>query len=117
LEQQGKRGYTTRFDRIINPALEHIAPTTEPESKPHGYDEYDDEFMKQYLNCMGNYLLLSESHNCAIGNIPLAQKLDTYTHSEQQREVRSLVSESRIWSKEVILQRKKKIIDVIMTIC
>lgn len=118
LEQQGKSGYSpTRFDRIISPELEHIAPTTEPEGKPHGYDNYDDEFKNQYLNCLGNYLLLSKSHNCAVGNIPLSQKLATYTHNEQQREVSSLVPENGIWSKEIIQQRKDKIIGVIMTIC
>ena len=118
LEQQGKAGYSpTRFDRIISPELEHIAPTTEPENKPHGYDNYDEEFVNQYLNCLGNYLLLSKSHNCAVGNIPLSKKLATYTHNEQQREVRSLVPENGIWSKEIIQKRKDKIIGVIMTIC
>lgn len=118
LEQQGKAGYSpTRFDRIISPELEHIAPTTEPENKPHGYDNYDEEFVNQYLNCLGNYLLLSKSHNCAVSNIPLSKKLATYTHNEQQREVRSLVPENGIWSKEIIQKRKDKIIGVIMTIC
>jgi Protein of unknown function (DUF1524) len=115
LEQQGKNGYsTTRFVRIISLELEHIAPTTEPEIMPHGYDNYDEEFRNQHLNCIGNYLLLSKSHNCAVGNIPLAQKLATYTHNEQQREVRSLVPENGIWSKEIIQNRKNKIIGVIM---
>ncbi|MEO6860812.1 MAG: DUF1524 domain-containing protein, partial [Microcoleus sp.] len=118
LEQQGKSGYCpTRFDRIINPELEHIAPTTEPEKKPHGYDNYDEEFRNQYLNCLGNYLLLSKSHNCAVGNISLSQKLATYNHNEQQREVRSVVSENGLWSKEIIKNRKDKIIDVIVKIC
>lgn len=118
LEQQGKAGYSpTRFDRIISPELEHIAPTTEPESKPHGYDNYDEEFRNQYLNCLGNYLLLSKSHNCAVGNIPLASKLETYIHNEQQREVRAIVPDSGIWSKEIIQNRKDKIINVIMSSC
>lgn len=117
LEQQGKRGYSpTRFDRIIKPELEHIAPTTEPKCKPHGYDNYDDEFRNQYLNCLGNFLLLSKSHNCAVGNIPLTEKLATYTNNEQQRKVRNLVSENGIWSKKIILERKKEIIDAIMAI-
>jgi len=90
---------------------------TEPESKPHGYDNYDDEFRNQYLNCLGNYLLLSKSHNCAVGNIPLAKKLATYTHNEQQREARRLVPENGIWSKEIIQKRKDKIIGIIMVIC
>jgi len=118
LEQQGKNGYSpTRFDRIINPELEHIAPKTEPEIKPHGYDNYDEEFRNKYLNCLGNYLLLSKSHNCAVGNIPFSQKLVTYTHNEQQREVHSLVPLDGIWTKEVIQKRKDKIIDVIMKKC
>lgn len=118
LEQQGKGGYSpTRFDRIISPELEHIAPSTEPGSKPHGYDDYDDEFRNQYLDCLGNYLLLSKSHNCAVGNIPLDKKLATYTHNEQQREVKRLVPENGIWSKERIQTRKDKIISVLMENC
>jgi len=118
LERQGKSGYApTRFDRIITPELEHIAPTTEPESRPHRYDNYDDEFRNQYLNCLGNYLLLSKSHNCAVGNIPLAQKLATYIHNEQQREVKGLVPENGIWSKGIIQKRKDQIISVIMSSC
>ncbi|OKY25397.1 DUF262 domain-containing protein [Thalassotalea sp. PP2-459] len=118
LEQQGKAGYSqTRFDRVISPELEHIAPTTEPKSKPHGYDNYDEEFRNQFLNCLGNYLLLSKSHNCAVGNIPLNKKLETYIHNEQQREVKGLVPENGIWSRVIIQQRKDKIINVIMSNC
>ncbi|MBE9183849.1 DUF262 domain-containing protein [Microcoleus sp. LEGE 07076] len=118
LEQQGKSGYLpTRFDRIISPEVEHIAPTTEPEIKPHGYGNYDEEFRNQYLNCLGNYLLLSKSHNCAVGNISLKQKLATYMHNEQQREVKSLVPEDGIWSKEIIQKRKDKIIAALIAMC
>jgi len=118
LEQQGKSGYSpTRFDRIISPELEHIAPTTEPEIKPHGYGNYDEEFRNQYLNCLGNYLLLSKSHNCAVGNISLNQKLVTYKHNEQQREVRSLVPEDGIWSKEIIQKRKDGITNALIAMC
>lgn len=116
LEQQGKSGYSpTRFDdRIKSPELEHIAPTTEPEKRPHGYDVYDDEFKNQYLDCLGNYLWLSKSHNCAVGNISFSEKLATYTHNEQQREIRSLVAEEGVWSKKAIHDRKEKIISFIM---
>jgi len=118
LEQKGQSGYLpTWFDKIIRPELEHIAPTTEPEIKPHGYGNYDEEFRNQYLNCLGNYLLLSKSHNCAVGNISLNQKLATYTHNEQQREVRSLVPEDGIWSKEIIQKRKDKIITALIAMC
>jgi hypothetical protein len=117
LERKGKPGYSlTRFDRIINPEIEHIAPRTEPEIRPNGYDDYDEEFRNNYLNCLGNYLLLSKSHNCAVGNIHFASKLDTYIHNEQQREVKTFV-DNGIWSKKSIGDRKNKIIDVIMSSC
>ena len=114
LNGQGEAGYSpSRFDCIESPELEHIAPTEEPKKKPHGYDEYDEEFRDQYLNCLGNYLLLSKSHNCAVGNIPFAEKLRTYTHNEQQREIKTLAPDE-IWSKEIIKKRKEKIIDFII---
>lgn len=118
LESQGKAGYVpSRFDKIISPELEHIAPTKEPEERPHGYGEYDEEFRNQYLNCLGNYLLLSKSHNCAVGNVPFAEKHKTYTHLEQQREVQKLVPENGTWDKEFIQKRKEKIIGFILDNC
>ena len=118
LEQQGKNGYsTTRFDKITSPELEHIAPSTEPSTKPHGYNDYDDEFRNEYLDCLGNYLLLSKSHNCAVGNIIFSEKYKTYTHNEQQREIQSIVPETGIWSTVLIKNRKEKIIRVIMSNC
>ena len=117
IEQQGEGGYSpTRYNSIESPELEHIAPKTEPEIKCHGYDNYDDEFRSQYLNCLGNYLLLSKSHNCAVGNVPLAKKLATYTHNEQQRGVKLMVPENGIWSRDLIQKRKDKIISAVMSI-
>ena len=117
LKGQGAVGYPpSRFNSIKNPHLEHIAPTTEPNKRPHGYDEYDEEFRNQYLDCLGNYLLLSESHNCKVGNIPFAEKLKTYTHNEQQREIQHLAPDE-VWSKKIIQKRKEKIIDFIMKNC
>ncbi len=117
LEQQGKAGYSpTRYDKIENPELEHIAPITEPE-KPHGYNNYDEEFRNQYLDCLGNYLLMSKSHNCAIGNSTFAEKRASYNHLEQQREIQNLVSERGVWSKKTIQKRKEKIIAFIMDNC
>lgn len=112
LEGQGKSGYTaTRFDKIISPELEHIAPQTEnPET---GYDNYDEEFVNQYINCLGNYLLLSKSHNCSVGNKPFADKRNSYNHLEQQREIQKMTTENATWTKELIQQRKDKIVKFI----
>ena len=118
LESLGKSGYCpTRFDQIIKPELEHISPTTEPPVKPHGYGEYDEDFINRHLNCLGNYLLLSKSHNCAVGNVRFSEKHKTYNHNKQQREIQDWVPETGIWDKTMIETRKKKIIQVIMKNC
>lgn len=113
LEAQGKNGYTlTRFDKIVSPELEHIAPQTEnPEA---GYDIYDEEFKNQYINCLGNYLLLSKSHNCSVGNNPFVIKRSSYNHLEQQREIQKMTAENLNWTKDHIHKRKTKIVNFIV---
>jgi len=113
LEGQGKSGYSpTRFDKIISPELEHIAPQTTTDGKPvaAGYCEYDEEFRQQFIDCLGNYLLLSKSHNCSVGNIPFADKRATYNHSAQQREIQEMTKNNLTWTKQEIQKRKEKII-------
>lgn len=117
LEGQGKSGYTaTRFDKIVSPELEHIAPHTPTDGKPvaAGYCDYDEEFKQQYIDCLGNYLLLSKSHNCSVGNKPFADKRSSYNHSEQQREIQKLTTENITWTKEQIQKRKDKVITFLM---
>jgi hypothetical protein len=115
LEANGKSGYApSRFDKIESPELEHLAPSTEPAVKPHGYGVYDEEFTHQYLNCLGNYLLLSKSHNCSVSNNHLKDKIETYNHLAQQREIKGFVTESGIWDKEAITNRKTKIVKFVM---
>jgi hypothetical protein len=85
---------------------------------PHGYDNYDDEFRSQYLNCLGNYLLLSRPHNRSIKNDPFCKKHKDYSYLEQQKEVQNMVDPSKeIWGKESIKTRKEKIIRFIMDNC
>jgi len=118
LEGQGKSGYTpTRYDKIVSPELEHIAPQTPTDGKPvaAGYCEYDDEFKQQFIDCLGNYLLLSKSHNCSVGNNPFADKRATYNHLSQQREIQKMTKDNPTWTKDLIQKRKEKIIQFIMT--
>jgi hypothetical protein len=114
LRSQGQAGYAPiRYDAILQPELEHIAPKTEPAEKPHGYDAYDDDFRNQYLNCLGNYLLLSKSHNCSVSNNIFSLKHKDYIHLVQQREIQQLVSESGTWDRNIIEVRKQKIVQFI----
>jgi hypothetical protein len=115
LETQGNKGYvTSRFDKVFSPELEHIAPSTEPKNKPHGYGVYNEEFRNQYQNCLGNYLLLSKSHNCSISNDHFAEKLKTYTDLKQQNEISQFISETELWDNEAIKKRKEKIVKFVM---
>jgi hypothetical protein len=115
LMKQGSAGYQPmRYSDIVNPELEHIAPQTRPDSPDCGYCEYDDEFCREYLDCLGNYLLLSKSHNCSASNNSLSYKLKGYTQLKQQLEVVEMVGNSNMWDKEKILKRKHKIIDFMM---
>ncbi|MFZ4797856.1 MAG: DUF262 domain-containing protein [Bacteroidia bacterium] len=117
LENQGKRGYTvTRFDKIESPHLEHIAPQTPTNGEPiaAGYCEYNEAFKNQYIDCLGNYLLLSAPHNESIGNKPFKIKRESYTKLAQQREIQSMTLETEIWDIEKISQRKEKIMKFII---
>jgi uncharacterized protein with ParB-like and HNH nuclease domain len=113
LESNGQNGYSVRrYDEIEKPELEHIAPKTETPER--GYDDYDEEFQNQYIDCLGNYLLISKSHNCSIGNKPFVEKYDSYNHLAQQREIQNLSRDTKTWTKELIEQRKEKIINFIL---
>ena len=113
IEEEGKAGYLPiRYDSIVSPQLEHIAPQTEnPES---GYCEYDEDFRNHYLDCLGNYLLLSAHHNISIGNVPFEQKRASYNQLHQQQEVRDMTEMDKCWDKEKISKRKEKIVQFLL---
>ena len=117
LKNQGKNGYSqSRFDSIDSPELEHIAPQTPSNGGPipAGYCEYDEEFKNQYIDCLGNYLLISKSHNCSLSNDPFSKKRNSYNHLLQQREVQDMTSDEEIWNKEKIRLRKDKIVKFVL---
>lgn len=111
LIDNGKQGYVPflRFDAIHKPHLEHIAPQTEQLTPNSGYCSYDDEFREQYLHSLGNYLLLSDKHNIAIGNKPFQEKRATYEPLWHHREVRDMTAEDGLWDKNKIRKREEKI--------
>lgn len=78
--------------------------------------EYDDEFKIQYLNCIGNLMLISGSHNASIGNKPFSEKLESYKQNpllNQQAEIKDFAKyedEKPTWKKESIGERQEKIV-------
>lgn len=117
LIQCGKAGYKLlRYDDIEQPHLEHIAPQTENQEPNNGYCLYDEDFRNQYLECLGNYLLLSGSHNMSLSNERFQKKRESYKHLQQQLEVQKMTELEQVWDKEKIRERHSKIVDYLMQI-
>ena len=119
LLSQEKSGYRFMpYSQIEMPELEHIAPQTPTDGSPvaAGYCEYDDDFKNGYLDCLGNYLLISKSHNGSIGNVSFSEKRDSYTVLEQQREVREMTEDSKKWTKDKINARHEKLVTFVLSL-
>ena len=115
LIQCGKAGYKVlRYDDIEQPHLEHIAPQTENKEPNNGYCPYDEDFYNRYLECLGNYLLLSGSHNISLSNERFQKKRESYTYLRQQREVLGMTEKDLIWDKDKIHLRHSKIVDYLI---
>ena len=111
----GKSGYSpVRYDSIATPHLEHIAPQTENTEADNGYCPYDEEFYNRYLECLGNYLLLSGSHNMSLSNGRFQIKRDSYKYLQQQSEVQRMTENDLLWDKEKIHQRHLKIVNFLI---
>ena len=77
---------------------------------------YDEDFYNRYLECLGNYLLLSGPHNISLSNSRFQIKRESYTHLQQQLEVQRMTEHDLHWNKEIIQQRHSKIVDFLMQI-
>ena len=117
LLSQEKDGYNFMpMSQIKNPELEHIAPQTPTDGSKiaTGYCRYDDDFKNYYLDCLGNYLLVSKQHNCSIGNRPFEEKRNSYTVLEQQREIQKMTENKAFWNKAKIDERHDKIVKFLL---
>lgn len=112
-----KQGYAfMQMEQIIKPELEHIAPQTPTDGTPiaAGYCKYDEDFINGYLDCLGNYLLISKSHNCSIGNVPFKDKCASYTVLAQQREIKEMTEGKTVWNKTTINKRHEKLVKFVI---
>lgn len=115
------RGYSIGNSTIENEQIEHISPQTPTngDSITTGYDigengVYTDDFIKNKLNCIGNLMLISSSHNGSIGNKPFLDKLKSYKSNpllKQQAEIESFIDSQNIkWGEEEITKRHERIV-------
>ncbi len=113
-----KKGYAVGKMVLHNEQIEHISPQVPPDgvALASGYEvneqnQYTDNFKRDYLNCLGNLMLISGSHNASIGNRPFSEKLKTYNENpllNQQSEIKSFISgtlDSPIWNTDAIAKR------------
>lgn len=105
-----------RYDVIKHPHLEHISPKTENREPNNGYCHYDEDFYNKYLECLGNYMLISGSHNIELSNARFQVKRESYTSLQQQLEVQKMTEQDQVWDKEKIRLRHSKIVDYLMKI-
>ncbi len=116
-------GYNIKNISLENEQIEHISPQTPTDGKlASGYQinengDYDDKFKNEYLNCLGNLMLISGSHNSSIGNKPFKEKLKSYIKNpllNQQAEIKDFISgnlKNPLWDKTAIDKRHEKILD------
>ena len=116
------KGYKIGNCELENEQIEHISPQTPPEGEAIalGYDvlddgQYSEEFVADCLNCIGNLMLISGSHNASIGNKAFADKLASYKLNpllNQQAEMASFLDNDKIeWKTSQIKKRQKTIVD------
>jgi uncharacterized protein with ParB-like and HNH nuclease domain len=119
-----RKGYSVGDCKITDEQIEHISPQTptEEEELAHGYEvnennEYDEEFEDEYLNSLGNLMLISGSHNSSIGNKPFNDKLNSYNANpllKQQVQIKEFLdvnSKDLKWDKQAIDKRHKSIVE------
>jgi len=114
----------TYADLLRNESIEHIAPRTETAGGAiaAGYGAYNDTEdpangieSGEQINCLGNLMLISQSHNSSIGNKPFNDKLLSYGKDNllsQQKEIVEFVDDpsNPVWSISAITKRHDKIL-------
>jgi len=118
------KGYSIRKFSIENEQIEHISPQNPTNGEPieTGYEvddnnQYSDDFISNKLNCIGNLMLISGSHNASIGNKPFNKKLLTYKSNpllNQQAEIVAFAKDEddqSVWKSKSIDERHIKIVE------
>lgn len=116
-------GYDSSKVKIIKQQIEHISPrTADSEWVAAGYEVngdnmYTEDFIRDWLNSLGNLMIISGSHNASIGNKPFEDKLKSYILNpllRQQAEIADFASEYNgkpYWGSYEIDSRHQKILE------
>lgn len=116
------KGYDTNKIKIPKEQIEHISPQTPNEGWiAAGYEVdknnmYSEQFTDDWLNSLGNLMLISGSHNASIGNKPFVDKLKTYKSNpilKQQAEIVTFLDDTKKkprWDSTSIDKRHEKIL-------
>lgn len=112
----------TYEDVISDKSIEHIAPQTQDSPLENGYGVYADKenpkegiVSGEWMNSVGNLMLMAGRQNSSLGNRPFADKLRTYGTDNllnQQKEIMEFVGdrEHPVWDKSCIEKRFNKIV-------
>ena len=119
LHRNGKGGYRSLSPEDLRVmTVEHIMPQTLPEGPDTGYDELDGDDAESrrmsYTNQLGNYILISASHNSSISNGCFSEKRKTYCYGYQQREIQEMTSGGANWTCTDIDKRRQKLVAFVL---
>ena len=118
-------------DLVKDENIEHIAPRTPTDGQPvaNGYGTYNDVLCPEngiesgnWLNGVGNLMLISGSHNKSIGNRPFDEKLSSYDSLsllKQQLEIKDFATSNNgvlTWDLNAIKKRKDALIEAALQI-
>lgn len=115
-------------DVISNESIEHIAPQTQANPLENGYGVYEDKenpeegiVSGEWMNCVGNLMLMAGRQNSSLGNRPFADKLQVYGRDNllnQQKEIIEFVTDKEhpVWDKSSIERRFNKIVSAVKEI-
>lgn len=115
-------------DVISNESIEHIAPQTQENPLENGYGVYENEenpeegiVSGEWMNRVGNLMLMAGRQNSSLGNRPFADKLQVYGRDNllnQQKEIIEFVTDKEhpVWDKSSIERRFNKIVNAVKEI-
>lgn len=115
-------------DVISNESIEHIAPQTQANPLDNDYGVYEDKenpnegiVSGEWMNSVGNLMLMAGRQNSSLGNCPFADKLQVYGRDNllnQQKEIIEFVTDKEhpVWDKSSIERRCNKIVSAVKEI-